>query len=223
MPREEYFRYNENRGGKMGVVRMYDEEFVIDKRTGLGFEQVIKKIEPLINKWASTIRFGDMPFEDRRQEIYIIALNGIQNFDETKETKLSTFLHTHIKNKILSKIKSINKKSNNANYYHTDHDGFIGEIPASHINTCQSGVSDDENLDIYNIVPDNSSYSRVCDEEIIMSEVKNLMSDTDFKIVDMLRNGSSIKDIGEELDMNYWTVSGQIKKIKKSKIFREYE
>lgn len=201
---------------------MYDEEFVIDKRTGYGFDKVISKIEPLINKWASSIRFGDMPFEDRKQEIYIIALNGISNFDETKNVKLSTFLHTHIKNKIISKIKSTNKKSNNANYYHSDNDGFIREIPVSHISTTGSASYGDD-VDLYNIVPDTSSYSSITDENIILEEVKDNMSQTDFKIVKMLSEGSSVKDIGEELDMKYWTVSNQIKKIKKSKIFREYE
>ena len=207
----------------MGVVRMYDEEFVIDKKTGLGFDKVLQKIEPLINKWASNTRFGDMPFEDRKQEIYIIALNGIQNFDDTKKTKLSTFLHTHIKNKIISKIKSTNKKSNNANYYHTDNDGFIREIPVSHISTTGSASYGDDNPDLYNIVPDTSSFSAISDENLIMGEVKENLSDTDYKIVNMLREGSSIKDIGEELELNYWTVSSQIKKIKKSKVFREYE
>src|SRR5210317_1494251 len=115
----------------MGIVRMYDEEFNIDKKSKYGYDKVLRKLEPMVCDWARKFYFGDMPFEDRKQEIYVMAIQGIENFNEDKGVALSSFLHTHIRNKIISKIKSSNKKSNNAISYSTENLGYLEEIPLS--------------------------------------------------------------------------------------------
>lgn len=208
----------------MGLVKMYDEEIFIDISSGLGIERVLKKIEPLINKWAADIRFGDMPFEDRKQEIYIIALQGIEKYDDTKGTKLSSFLHTHIKNKILSKIRSVNKKSNNACVYMTNSSGYLKEIAESQIKI-NSGSSDDKSgsLSVFDAYADTSALSVISDSSIIIDELRGSLSEKDFKIVEMLDFGMSIKEISDEMQENYWTVSKAVKKIRDSKIMKEYK
>ena len=53
-------------------------------------------------------------FEDIKQELTIIAIEGINSFNPEKKVKLSTFLHVHLRNKLVSKIRSTNKLSNDA-------------------------------------------------------------------------------------------------------------
>ena len=53
-------------------------------------------------------------FSDIKQELIVIAIEGVNAFDPKKNVKLSTFLHIHLRNKLISKIKSVNKLSNDA-------------------------------------------------------------------------------------------------------------
>jgi len=205
----------------VGVVKMYDEEIFIDISSGMGIERVLKKIEPLINKWAADIRFGDMPFEDRKQEIYIIALQGIEKYDDSKGTKLSSFLHTHIKNKILSKIRSVNKKSNNANVYLTADSGYLREIPESQIVVSDSKESS-KDINLFDVYYDQSSEIGD-DSEIVMQELRESLTEREFSIVSMLDIGMSIREISDELEENYWTVSKAVNKIRNSKVLQPYK
>ena len=200
---------------------MYDEEIFIDISSGMGIERVLKKIEPLINKWAADIRFGDMPFEDRKQEIYIIALQGIEKYDDSKGTKLSSFLHTHIKNKILSKIRSVNKKSNNANVYLTADSGYLREIPESQIVVSDSKESS-KDINLFDVYYDQSSEIGD-DSEIVMQELRESLTEREFSIVSMLDIGMSIREISDELEENYWTVSKAVNKIRNSKVLQPYK
>jgi len=97
-----------------GTVSMYDESIYIDTETGKGFDLVLKKIEPLIFKMSSKTFMRGYAQEDIRQELAIMAIEGIKAFDKSKNVKLSTFLHIHLKNKLISQIKSENKLANNA-------------------------------------------------------------------------------------------------------------
>jgi len=97
-----------------GIVKMFNEEILIDKRTKLGYEKVLSKIDPLLCGWASRVYMPGYDFDDIKQEASIIAIEGIEAFDPEKNVKLSSFLTTHIKNKIISKLKSVNKLSNDA-------------------------------------------------------------------------------------------------------------
>lgn len=97
-----------------GIVKMYDEEFFISKKTKQGYDRVLKRIDPLLCGWASRAYMPGYSFEDIKQEVSLIAIEGIDAYDPRKEVKLSSFLQTHIKFKIISKIKSLNKLSNDA-------------------------------------------------------------------------------------------------------------
>jgi len=97
-----------------GVVRMYNEEIYVDTISGEGYGAVLKKIDPLLCKMASRTHMPGFRFEDIKQELVILAIEGIKAFDPEKKVKLSTFLHIHLRNKLVSKIRSINKLSNDA-------------------------------------------------------------------------------------------------------------
>ena len=96
------------------VVRVYDEDVYVDTKTGDGFPRVLERIDPLLCKMASKTYMPGYRFEDVKQELCIIAIEGINSFDPKKKVKLSTFLHIHLRNKLVSKIRSVNKLSNDA-------------------------------------------------------------------------------------------------------------
>lgn len=100
--------------GYRAYVSMYNEEFYVDTFTGEGFDDVIKKIDPLLSKYASKTYIPGQDFDDRKSELIIIAIEGIKAFDPSKNVKLSTFLHRHIHNKRVSIIKQKNKLSGDA-------------------------------------------------------------------------------------------------------------
>jgi len=97
-----------------GIVKMYDEEVYISKQTKEGYTRVLQRIDPLLCKWASKTYMPGYNFEDIKQELSLIIIEGVNAFDPNKQVKLSTFLHTHLRNKLVSKIKSVNKLSNDA-------------------------------------------------------------------------------------------------------------
>ena len=96
------------------VVRMYDEDVYISTITKQGYKRVLERIDPLLCKWASKTYMPGYSFDDIKQELSIIIIEGINAYNPEKNVKLSTFLHTHLRNKLVSKIKSVNKLSNDA-------------------------------------------------------------------------------------------------------------
>jgi len=125
-----------------GIVKMYDEEFFISKKTKQGYDKVLRRIDPLLCGWASRAYMPGYSFEDIKQEVSLIAIEGINAYDPTKKVKLSSFLQTHIKYKIISKIKSLNKLSNDASLLKlSDEQSFCScELPEidSYDNTCRT-------------------------------------------------------------------------------------
>lgn len=196
----------------MGIVRMYDEEFSIDKKSKRGYDKVLKKLEPMVCDWARKVYFGDMPFEDRKQEIYVMAIQGIENFKENKGVALSSFLHTHIRNKIISKIKSTNKKSNNAISYTTDNTGYLQEIPLSYM------VEGTE----HNITEDTSDISTFSNRSLLVEDLQKELGEFEMNVVKMLDMGYSVRAIAGEMSVKVGKVNSAIKKIRKSKAISEY-
>ena len=113
-----------------GNVKLYNEEFYVNTGTGEGLDRVLKKIDPLLFKMSNSLFIPNYAPEDVKQELAIIAIEGVRSYDSTKNVKLSTFLHIHLHNKIISKIRSKNKLSNNA---------FSVSENASLPDTCECG------------------------------------------------------------------------------------
>ncbi len=97
-----------------GDARVYNEEFFIDANTGVGINRLLAKIDPLLFKMSRALYIPGYDQEDLKQELAIMAIEGVRSFNASKDVKLSTFLHIHLHNKIISKIKSKNKLSHNA-------------------------------------------------------------------------------------------------------------
>jgi RNA polymerase sigma factor (sigma-70 family) len=96
------------------LVDMYDEKIFVNTETKEGYDKVLKKIDPLLCKWATKTYISGYHFNDIKQELSIMIIEGINAFDPDKKVKLSSFLHNHLKNKLISKLKSANKLSNDA-------------------------------------------------------------------------------------------------------------
>jgi RNA polymerase sigma factor (sigma-70 family) len=192
----------------VGLVRMYGEDVSIDKRTRSGYDLVLKKIEPLICDWARKVYFGNMPYEDRKQEIYMIAIQGVDNFNPDKGVALSSFLHTHIRNKILSKMRTSNKKSRNATTSTADCSGYLEEIPLSRMSV--------EGEDVLSYISGTSDTTSDVDASFLLREMKERFSEKEFSIIKMRSEGASIKEVGEALDIKPHKVSLILKKIKES-------
>lgn len=97
-----------------GTIEMYEEKVWISTRTKEGYARVLERIDPLLCKWASKTYMSGYAFEDIKQELSLIIIEGVNAYDPSKKVKLSTFLHTHLRNKLVSKLKSVNKLSNDA-------------------------------------------------------------------------------------------------------------
>ena len=97
-----------------GEVYMYDEKIFVNTATGEGLGNVIKKITPLIEGMAARSHINGYTFEDIKQEISLLVVDGVRKYDPNRDVKLSTFLHWHLKNKFITKLKSLNTMANDA-------------------------------------------------------------------------------------------------------------
>jgi DNA-directed RNA polymerase specialized sigma subunit len=111
-----------------GNIQMYEETIFMSTKTKTGYDRILKKIDPLIRSMSSKVYIPGYSNEDIRQEVARIAIEGIDSYDSTKNVRLSTFLHIHLRNKIISLIKHHNKISNDAS---TSFDADLG--------TCECG------------------------------------------------------------------------------------
>ena len=101
-------------GNFEGSAKMFNEEIYISQITKKGYDKVLAKIDPLLCGWAGRVYMPGYSFEDIKQELSIIAIEGVNAYLPDKNVQLSSFLTTHIKNKLISKLKSVNKLSNDA-------------------------------------------------------------------------------------------------------------
>jgi len=226
-----------------GTVEVYSDKFYINTETGEGIDRVLKKIDPLITKMAKKLYINDLSIEDKKQELVIIALEGIRNYQSDRGTKLSTFLHRHMFFKSVSRIGKVNQKRRNANYLKsadTKH-GMSGaielEIPFSELKLGRLSGEKDGNvdgfLDIYkpNDFFDSSSndayqYSSIdhkIEIERCLSRVSNKMGDPYSKIISkVFFDKRSIKDVSAELNLTKHKLMSLINDIKKQPEIAKY-
>ena len=83
--------------------KVYDYDVDIDLINGSGFSEVLQIMSNFLNsfsKWAKDDSFIDDV--DLKQEAYLAAIEGILQFNPDNNTKLSTFIHRFVKNKIIN-------------------------------------------------------------------------------------------------------------------------
>ena len=229
---------SKGKGGYSCLVDMYDEKIFVDTSTKKGYSRVIERIDPLICKWASKTYMPGYTYEDIKQELSVIIVEGINSFDPTKKVKLSTFLHTHLRNKLISKIKSVNKLSNDAcslrsveselkedevKYRRSREELSFSAMmkvdPGSGEEYCefQDTLSNSDAL----FGDDGTIYERI-DLELAIQKIAEIVDDKTYVILrKVCLDGYSIKDAASEVGLTGWAASMRLKKLSKHKLISD--
>ena len=152
--------------------------------------------------------------EDIKQEVCVILLEGIANYDHSKNVKLSTFLHTHIFNKMVSKFNASYKKSNNANFLKTGEGNFFNAMYMEDL-----GENPEDFLE------KDSSFQDLYDGDFnfLVQDLKNNLSEIEWNVFDLIfLKGNTIKQTAAKLKLEVWNISSVIKRIKKNESIRRF-
>jgi len=95
--------------GFAGTVKLYNKKVYVDTRTGIGYDKVIKELEKYVNYLAFKYNLSGLGFalEDTKQHIIMRILEGIPEYDPSKKTTLSTFLHMRIERRIINEVRNV--------------------------------------------------------------------------------------------------------------------
>ena len=218
-----------------GYVDMYDEKIFVDTRTKKGYKRVLERIDPLLCKWSSRTYMPGYTYEDIKQELSVIIVEGINSFDPDKKVKLSTFLHTHLRNKLISKIKSVNKLSNDACALKDLDENSEGKHRRSREELNFSAMrrvdskSGEEYSEFQTTLSENDSmysdettvFERI-DLEIAIEKVADIVDERTYLILrKVCLEGYSIKDAAAEVGLTGWAASMRLKKLSKNKIIND--
>tara|TARA_B100000131_G_scaffold318970_1_gene363897 strand:+ start:301 stop:996 length:696 start_codon:yes stop_codon:yes gene_type:complete len=215
----------------IGYADLYDERIYIDTKIGLGIDAVLKKIDPLLCKMASSTYIDGFSFQDIKQELSAIAIDGIRSYNPNKNVKMSTFLHIHLRNKLISKLRSENKMSNDAFAFNdngSENKKARGEVNFSQIS---NNLSSDDGSDFdfeSSIDSSDGLYGAMIashDRVEFMTSLKKLSSSIDNKtsrIIELIcLRDYSIKDAASEVGLSGWAASMRLKNLSKNKIIKD--
>lgn len=167
-----------------------------------------------------------------KQEFIIIALEGIRSFDPSKGVKLSTFLHIHLDNKIISKIKTKNKKSKDACTF-TD-DPEVGkyrrvkeELSFNYFTKEKNseggkGLEPDEMLaEREGVYGGRRKTFNDVDFELSIQKVSSKLDYSTRKIIELIYfEDYSIIDAANEVGLTGWAASTRLKQLAKKRSFQ---
>lgn len=209
-----------------GEVKMYNEVYFVDTETGEGVDKVLKKIDPLLCKMASSTYIPGHTFEDIKQELSIMAIKGIKSYDPTRQTALSTFLHQHLRNKIISKLKSENKMSNDANIISNsgESDAKIKRAKEElSFSQCASRYNDGEEMPFEHTVAEADGFYQAPTKrfddvnfEVSINKISEKLEDKTATIIRLVCfEDYTIKDAAEKVGLSGWAASTRLKKLAK--------
>jgi len=104
------------RSGFAGLVSVYDSVIYVDTRNGTGYDAVINKLKPLICKFALKYHFNGNSFEDTRQDIIVHILEGIPQYDPSRNMKLSSFLQMRVGRRLINELRNRSRANRNATF-----------------------------------------------------------------------------------------------------------
>ena len=147
-------------------------------------------------------------FDDLIQEGMIGLYKAINVYDETKNHSFSAFASLCIHRQLQNAVKNANRKKNNPlNSY----------LPIKYYDGSSS--SDEDSVLKLVIVDDNSNIEQnYIDNElntIVISKVKDLLSEEQFKILRQFLNGDSYTSIAERNNISTKQVDNMLQAIKK--------
>lgn len=221
-----------------GYAKMYNEIFYVDTTTGEGIDKVLKKIDPLLCGYASKTYLASANFDDIKHELIIITINGIKKYDPTKEVALSTFLHEHIKNKLISKLRNNSKLSRHSNIFklpvendygykvieqelsfgelYLDGGSSRGKTEEKPINK----IPDDGRMESFSGAKKITNY----EESTFRVSVEKILKDIHPTTAEIIRlvcfEDYSIKDAGAKVGLPHWAANNRIKNMAKNVDFK---
>jgi DNA-directed RNA polymerase specialized sigma24 family protein len=101
-----------------GSVTVKDQKIYIDTSDGTGFPKVFELMKPHM---YMLVRFGLSlcswsTFEDIKQDIYILMLEGIPKYNPDRGASLSTFLHRFVRNRLIDQSRKKDPLRGRCNY-----------------------------------------------------------------------------------------------------------
>ena len=215
----------------IGYADLYDERIYIDTRTGLGVDLVLAKIDPLLCKMAASTYMDGFSFQDVKQELSVIAIDGVRSYNPDKNVKMSTFLHIHLRNKLISKLRSENKMSNDA-FAFNDNGGDTkrvrGEVNFSQISNNLNSDGNSEFDFESSIDSSDGLYGSMLtshDRVEFLTSLRKLSTSIDNKTSRILElvclRDYSIKDAAGEVGLSGWAASMRLKNLSKNKIIKD--
>lgn len=147
-------------------------------------------------------------FDDLLQEGMIGLYKAIGVYDETKNHSFSAFASLCIHRQLQNAVKNANRKKNNPlNTY----------VPIKYYDGSSS--SEEDNVLKLVIVDDNSNIEQnYIDQEmntIVISKVKDILTEEQFSILKQFLNGDSYGDIAQKANMSTKQVDNALQAIKK--------
>jgi RNA polymerase sigma factor (sigma-70 family) len=211
-------------------VEVYGDTYFVNTETGEGIDKVLKKIDPLLCGQASRSYLPGYTFEDLKQELSIIAIDGINAYDPSRGVKLSTFLQTHIKHKFISKMRSENKMSNDAFGLYDDKGEGGGKIRGIreelNFSQCTPVNNENELIPFENSVGgDDGIYeNNVASYDSINFKLSlnKFLEKTDPKTAKIIKlvsfKGCTIKDAARIVGLSDWAASTRLKNLSKKRV-----
>lgn len=215
-------------------VEVYDETIFVNTETGEGIDKVLKKIDPLLCGQSAKSYLPGYTFEDIKQELTVIAIDGIYAYDPTRGVKMSTFLQTHLKHKFISKLRSENKMSNDAFGFDdsgTDRGPSKIQRVREELSFSQCTPVNHENEMIpfeHSVGEDDGMYGerRVSYESVdFQISLKKLLKKIDpktAKIVELVYfKDYTIKDAAQQVGLSGWAASMRLKNLASKRAFKD--
>jgi len=86
----------------IGLALVYGAPVYLDTVSGTGVAEVLDRMSKFLDGF-SRWRHADPAFDkaDMRQEAYVAALEGMRAYREGSSAQLSTFLHRHVRNRMI--------------------------------------------------------------------------------------------------------------------------
>lgn len=88
----------------------------VDTRSGEGVSEILLYLKDFIRYQASHISLPSYSTEDVIQELNLIAISAINNYDASKGANMLTFLQNHLKNRIINIYKFATEKCRTATH-----------------------------------------------------------------------------------------------------------
>lgn len=89
----------------------------VDTRIGEGVDKILNELNSFISYQTTQVSFPSYSPEDVAQELRLLALEALPNYDISKKTNMITFLQNHVRNRIINLCKFVSEKRRRATYY----------------------------------------------------------------------------------------------------------